>query len=108
MEVSLKMQRLTLQINNALFNHARSMTATDSREIMDSEDMVDRTGGGSAAGDAAWPLDDGSETRGDKVAMLKQSIASGKYRVNGKRVAANLLTEAGENNELLKQMGIDA
>ncbi|GAB6908878.1 putative Negative regulator of flagellin synthesis flgM [Desulfosarcina cetonica] len=108
MELSAKTQRLTLQINNALFNHARSMTSMDSREATDSEDMVNLSGGGSAIGDAAWPLNDGSETCGDKVAMLKQSIASGNYRVNGKRVAANLLTEAGENNELLKQMGIDA
>ena len=108
MEIFAKSQRLTLQINNVLFNHARPMASTEFERSTDSDDTVDLSSGGTAAGSALGHLEHVPETRADKVAALRQRIAAGSYRIDGEQLATDLMTEAGENNTILKQMDIDA
>lgn len=40
----------------------------------------------------------------DKISAIKRLIASGQYRIDGSRIATNLLMESRENNEVLNQM----
>ncbi|BBO79821.1 hypothetical protein DSCO28_03870 [Desulfosarcina ovata subsp. sediminis] len=72
-----------------------------------SKDKVTFSKDFSATDDAVRNIKDMSEIREDKVAAIKRRLASGRYRVEGDRVASRLLCETEENNDILKQIDID-
>ncbi|BBO88274.1 flagellar biosynthesis anti-sigma factor FlgM [Desulfosarcina ovata] len=73
----------------------------------ESKDKVAFSKDFSAADDGVRSIKDMPEIREDKVAAIRRRLASGKYRVEGDRIASSLLCETEENNEILKQIGID-
>jgi flagellar biosynthesis anti-sigma factor FlgM len=48
------------------------------------------------------------EIREDRVTRLKRQLEEGTYRVQGQRIAANLITETVENNNVLEHIDDDA
>lgn len=48
--------------------------------------------------------DTASDIRQDKVSQVKMDIENGTYKVDGYRVATNMLNEAFENNKILNKI----
>ena len=48
------------------------------------------------------------DIREDRIQRIRQQLANGTYRINGNRLAGNLIDEAVENNAALKQIDTKA
>ena len=48
------------------------------------------------------------DVRMDRVRQLKQQLAQGTYRVEGRRIAVNIIDESMENDSVLKQIDTKA
>lgn len=58
-----------------------------------------------AAGQHAQLL---TETREDRILRLKRQLEDGTYRVQGRRIAVNMINETLENNHVLKHIDTQA
>ena len=48
------------------------------------------------------------DVRSDRIAQLKRQLAEGSYRIQGDRIAADMMTETLENNTVLTHIDINS
>lgn len=71
-----------------------------------SEDVVSLTASGRDSSMAVQRAQSVPDSREDRIMQLKRQLASGTYRIQGARVAGNMLRETLENNHVLEQIDV--
>jgi len=72
------------------------------------KDTVSLTTGGREFKAAAQHAQLLPDTREDRILLLKRQLEEGTYRVEGRRIAANMINETLENNHVLKHIDTQA
>ena len=104
MEIPGKSLRYALSVHPPNNGDNRSAASTAPAPAKPKADTVALSSTIEGAREAMRTLDRLPDVREDKVAAMKRRIASGDYRVSGETVAAQLIEETLQNNDILNRI----